>query len=92
MALVMKMMATPSDHRKPTITFSKLVDELQQHYGPPAPLPSTDPLELIIWEGISYLASDERRAGAFASNEASEHVPSRGMKANRDCATTIPSF
>jgi endonuclease III len=50
-----------------TITFSTLVDELQQHYGPAAPLPSTDPLELIIWENIGYLPSDERRAAAFAA-------------------------
>src|ERR1700675_3419872 len=52
---------------KPTSTFSKLVDKLQQHYGPPAPLPSNDPLELIIWENIAYLASDKRRAEAFAT-------------------------
>ena len=63
--MVPKMTATPSEHRKPTITFSKLVDELQHHYGLPAPPPSTDPLELIIWENIAYLASDERRAAAF---------------------------
>jgi endonuclease III len=50
-----------------TITFSKLVDKLQQHYGPPTPPPSTDALELIIWENIAYLASDERRAAAFAT-------------------------
>src|SRR6202022_5145673 len=37
-----------------------------QHYGRPAPLPSNDPLELIIWENIAYLASDKRRAEAFA--------------------------
>jgi endonuclease III len=49
------------------ITFSKLVDKLQQHYGSPVPPPSTDPLELIIWENIAYLASDERRAKAFAT-------------------------
>jgi endonuclease-3 len=49
-----------------TITFSKLVDKLQQHYGPPTP-PSTDPLELIIWENIAYLAGDKRRAEAFAT-------------------------
>jgi endonuclease III len=52
---------------KPAITFSKLIDKLQQYYGPPAPLPSNDPLELIIWENIAYLASDNRRAEAFAS-------------------------
>lgn len=58
--------ATRSEHSKPTITFSKLVDKLQQHYGAPAPPPSTDPLELIIWENIAYLANDKRRAEAFA--------------------------
>ena len=49
-----------------TIGLSKLVDKLQQYYGAPAPPPSTDPLELIIWENIAYLASDKRRAEAFA--------------------------
>ena len=58
--------ATRSEHGKPTITFSKLVDKLQQHYGAPVPPPSTDPLELIIWENIAYLANDKRRAEAFA--------------------------
>ena len=49
-----------------TIGLSNLVDKLQQYYGAPAPPPSTDPLELIIWENIAYLASDKRRAEAFA--------------------------
>jgi endonuclease III len=49
------------------LPFSKVVDKLQRHYGPPAPPASTDPLELIIWENIAYLASDERRAEAFAT-------------------------
>jgi endonuclease III len=67
----MTMMTTPttatrSEHGKPTITFSKLVDKLQKHYGAPAPPPATDPLELIIWENIAYLANDKRRAEAFA--------------------------
>ena len=57
--------ATRSEHGRPTITFSKLVDTLEQYYGAPAPLPSTDPLELIIWENIAYLANDKRRAAAF---------------------------
>ncbi len=50
-----------------TITLSKLVDNLQHHYGAPAPPPSTEPLELVIWENIAYLASDKRRAEAFAT-------------------------
>ena len=52
---------------RPTITFAKMLDNLQQHYGPPAPPALTDPLELIIWENIAYLASDERRTRAFAA-------------------------
>jgi hypothetical protein len=67
MAMVTKMKATRSEHRKPTLTFSNLVDKLQHHYGLPAPPASSDPLELIIWENIAYLASDERRAEAFAT-------------------------
>jgi endonuclease III len=48
-----------------TSALSKLVDKLLQHYGAPGPPPSTDPLELIIWENIAYLANDKRRAEAF---------------------------
>src|SRR5271170_6917373 len=58
--------ATQNEHGEPTITLSKLVDKLEQHYGAPVPPPSTDPLELIIWENIAYLANDKRRAEAFA--------------------------
>jgi hypothetical protein len=50
-----------------TIALSKLVYKLQQHYGAPAPPHSTDPLELIAWENVAYLASDKRRAEAFAT-------------------------
>jgi hypothetical protein len=42
--------------------FSYTLNTLQRHYGAPAPLPSIDPLGLIIWENIAYLASDKRRA------------------------------
>ncbi|HEY6271870.1 MAG TPA: hypothetical protein VIX19_07745, partial [Terriglobales bacterium] len=52
---------------KAAISFSKLVDKLQRHYGAPALPPSTDPLELVIWENIAYLATDKRRAEAFAT-------------------------
>jgi endonuclease-3 len=50
-----------------TITFSRLVDKLHRHYGASAPPFSTDPLELVIWENIAYLASDEHRAEAFVN-------------------------
>src|SRR5438128_258806 len=34
-------------------------------YGPPAPPVTEDPLELILWENVAYLANDDRRAAAF---------------------------
>jgi endonuclease III len=46
-------------------SFRKLVSLLEGHYGSPAPSPLTDPLELILWENVAYLANDEARAGAF---------------------------
>ncbi len=64
---VRKTTATRSEQGEPTIAFSTLVDKLQQHYGSPASPLLTDPLELVIWENIAYLASDKRRAEAFAT-------------------------
>ena len=49
------------------ITFSELVRALQRHYGDPSPPPTSDPLELILWENIAYLATDQRREAAFAA-------------------------
>ena len=43
----------------------RLVEKLTRHYGPPAPLITTDPFELILLESVAYLASDERREQAF---------------------------
>lgn len=43
----------------------KIISQLSVHYGP-ARLPiSTDPFELILFENIAYLVSDERREAAF---------------------------
>ncbi len=39
---------------------------LHQHYGPPSPLPSIDPFELVLWESCAYLVDDERRARVYA--------------------------
>jgi len=61
---------------KPSITFSKLVDELQQHYGTPPPPLSDNPLEPIIRENIAYLASHQRR-GAAAFTALKETIGTR---------------
>src|ERR1051325_1575789 len=43
----------------------KGVSLLARFYGHPAPPITTDPFELILWENVAYLVSDERRAEAF---------------------------
>src|SRR6478672_3643871 len=44
---------------------SKLIAQLAKFYGKPKPPVTTDPFELILWENVAYLVSDERRAEAF---------------------------
>ena len=46
-------------------SFSKLIAELQGHYGIPRPPKRTDPLGLILHENIAYLVNDEKRDAAF---------------------------
>jgi endonuclease III len=42
-----------------------LLRRLRKHYGPPSPLPSTDPFEQVLWESCAYLVDDERRARVY---------------------------
>jgi endonuclease-3 len=44
----------------------RIVDDLGRHYGPPVPPPVSDPLQMILWENVAYLADDEARAAAYA--------------------------
>jgi endonuclease-3 len=47
--------------------FRTAIAALRKLYGKP-PIPfSSDPFELIVYENIAYLASDEKRAAAFAA-------------------------
>jgi endonuclease III len=43
-----------------------VIKALQKLYGPPKPPKIKDPLELILWENVAYLADDEKRGAAFA--------------------------
>jgi endonuclease III len=47
------------------LTLALVARELRRHHGEPAAPPSSDPFELILWEQVGYLASDERRKEAF---------------------------
>src|SRR3954447_11335168 len=46
-------------------SLAKVVERLARFYGKPAPPITTDPFQLILWENVAYLVSDERRAEAF---------------------------
>jgi endonuclease III len=48
-----------------SLTLPDAVRALEAHYGPPTPLPTADPFELILWENVAYLASPARRREAF---------------------------
>ena len=45
--------------------FWKIVERLEDYYGAPAAPVSRDPFELILYENIAYLVSDDRREKAF---------------------------
>jgi len=44
-----------------------VIQILQRFYGKPTPPKITDAFELILWENVAYLVSDEKRAAAFAA-------------------------
>ncbi|MBZ5598517.1 MAG: hypothetical protein LAN83_09350 [Acidobacteriia bacterium] len=48
-------------------SFARVLKTLEKFYGHPKPPKITDPLELVLWENVAYLADDEKRAAAFAA-------------------------
>jgi endonuclease-3 len=47
--------------------FTAVVKKLEKFYGRPKPPKITDPVEIILFENVAYLADDDRRAAAFAA-------------------------
>lgn len=47
------------------LTFREVIKQLKGCYGPPAALASREPFELILYENIAYLVTDDRREKAF---------------------------
>jgi endonuclease-3 len=47
------------------LDFWGMIAKLEKHYGKPEPPSTRDPFELILYENIAYLASDDRREKAF---------------------------
>jgi endonuclease-3 len=46
-------------------SFRKVIGQLEKQYGRPKPPRIRDPFELILYENIAYLVSDDRREKAF---------------------------
>lgn len=49
---------------RPVNLFGNVIDRLQTAYGRPKP-PKSDPFELVLWENVAYLLTDQRREAAF---------------------------
>jgi endonuclease III len=47
--------------------FAAIIKRLEKFYGRPKPPKITDPVEIILFENVAYLADDEKRAAAFAA-------------------------
>jgi endonuclease III len=47
--------------------FAVIIKKLEKFYGRPKPPKITDPLEIILFENVAYLADDEKRTAAFAA-------------------------
>jgi endonuclease III len=48
------------------VTLARVVAGLRKQHGSVAPPPATTAFELVLWEKVAYLATDEKRARAFA--------------------------
>src|SRR5262249_7325187 len=47
------------------IPLPEAIEKLQAHYGEPVAPKLSGPWEIILWENVAYLATDERRRQAF---------------------------
>src|SRR5262245_33108682 len=50
---------------KGNVTLIEAIKLLHERYGPPAPLPTTEPFGLVLLENVAYLAPPARRREAF---------------------------
>jgi endonuclease III len=66
------------------IPFTALIDRLAKLYGEPAPPPVTAPFAMILWENVAYLASDAKRAEAFAELQKKTGLTPAGIRKAKD--------
>lgn len=66
------------------LPFPKLIDRLAQQYSEPAPPVVTEPFAMILWENVAYLASDPKRAEAFAELQKKVGLSPRDIRKAKD--------
>lgn len=70
-----------------------MLDRLEKAYGRPSPNPARGPFELVLWENVAYLVSDERRRDAFrALKQRVGTVPRDILAASDDVLHTIAAM
>jgi endonuclease III len=72
--------------------FAHVLSSLRRLYGKPRPPAVTDPLDIILYENIAYLADDERREKAFHALKARVGLsPAKILAAPRSALREIAS-
>jgi endonuclease III len=66
------------------LPFPALIDRLAKLYGEPVPPSVTEPFAMILWENVAYLASDAKRAEAFAELQAMTGLIPAGIRKAKD--------
>src|SRR5437762_827821 len=61
---------------KPSTRLAGVIAKLRKRYGAPSPPPVKGAFELVVWEKVAYLATDERRAAA-AKKQLQAHLRHR---------------
>jgi endonuclease III len=64
---------------EPSLSLREAVKVLKKLYGPPTPLPTADPFELVLWENVAYLAAPARRREAFEQLKATVGTSPEGI-------------
>jgi endonuclease III len=65
--------------------FTVTIEKLKKFYGRPTPPKITDPLELILFENVAYLADDDKRSAAFTALKKKVGTrPSQILKASQE--------
>jgi endonuclease III len=79
--------------RAALLTLGLVIARLQKFYGAPKPPRITDPLEVILFENVAYLADDEKREAAFvALKKRVGTTPQKILQASRETLLEVTTL